>query len=81
MWSNEYPDKEFNLRDGVYGVVTGGCRSGLFLDLENGQKAFAHFGGLCPGTEVLCTVLKRATDTWRVLVAIDSVLEETAAAA
>ena len=80
MWSNEYPDEEFNVRDGVCGMVTGGCKSGLFLELENGQQAFAHFGGLHPGSKVLCTVLKKATDTWRVLVTVDSVLEEAAAA-
>ena len=61
-------------------VVTGGCSRGLFLRLENGQEAFASFGGLVPGTEVLCTVLKKATERWRVLVAIDSVLERELAA-
>lgn len=64
----------------VCGVVTGGCRSGLFVELDNGQEAFAPFGGLYLGTKVLCTVLKNATDRWRVLVAIDSVLSEAAAA-
>lgn len=81
MWSDGYLDESFNIRDGVYGVVTGGCRSGVFLELENGQEAFASFGGLNPGTEVLCTVLKKATDKWRVLVAIDSVIKEAATAA
>lgn len=80
MWSNEYQDNEFNVRDGVCGVITGGCRNGLFVELENGQEAFALFGGLYPGTKVLCTVLKKATEKWRVLVAIDSVLAEAAAA-
>ena len=80
MWSNEYPGKEFSVRDGVCGVVTGGCKRGVFLKLENGQEAFASFGGLRPGTKVLCTVLKKATDKWRVLVAIDSVLNEAIAA-
>ena len=44
------------------------------------KEAFASFGGLVPGTEVLCTVLKKATERWRVLVAIDSVLERELAA-
>lgn len=73
MWSYEYDD--YNVRDGVHAVVTGGCSKGLFLRLENGQAAFASFGGLVPGTEVLCTVLKKATERWRGLVSIDSVLE------
>lgn len=81
MWSSEYYDEDFNARDGVYGVIIGSCKSGVFLKIENGQEAFASFGGLNPGTEVLCTVLKKATDKWRVLVAIDSVLRETAIAA
>ena len=75
MWSYEYDEDDYNVRDGVRAVVTGGCSKGLFLRLENGQEAFASFGGLVPGTEVICTVLKKATERWRVLVAIDSVLE------
>lgn len=80
MWSNEYEDNDFSIRDGVRAVVTGGCSKGMFLSLESGQEAFASFGGLVPGTEVLCTVLKKATERWRVLVAIDSVLERELAA-
>ncbi|MGN0362495.1 MAG: hypothetical protein ACI4ET_06610 [Bilifractor sp.] len=80
MWINEYQDDEFNIRDSVCGVVTGGCRSGLFVRLEDGQEAFASFGGLYPGTKVICTVLKKATEKWRVLVAIDSVLTEAVVA-
>jgi hypothetical protein len=79
MWSTEYQGEGFNVRDGVCGVVTGGCRSGVFLELENGQEAFASFGGLNPGTKVLCTVLKKANERWRVLVSIDSVLDAAAA--
>lgn len=80
MWSYEYEDDNYSVRDGVQAVVTGGCCKGLFLRLENGQEAFASFGGLAPGKEVLCTVLKKATERWRVLVAIDSVLERDLAA-
>lgn len=80
MWSYEYKDDDYNVQDGVHAVVTGGCSKGLFLCLENGQEAFASFGGLVLGTEVLCTVLKKATERWRVLVSIDSVLERELAA-
>lgn len=80
MWIHEYEDEDYCVRDGVRAVVTGGCSKGLFLRLENGQEAFASFGGLVPGTEVLCTGLKKATERWRVLVAIDSVLERELAA-
>ena len=73
MWNYKCDENDCNIRDKA--VVTGGCSKGLFLRLENGQEAFASFGGLVPGTEVLCTVLKKATERWRVLVAIDSALE------
>lgn len=80
MWSYEYEDDNYNVRDGVRAVVTSGCSKGLFLVLENGQEAFASFGGLSPGTEMLCTVLKKSTERWRVLVSIDAVLEREFAA-
>jgi len=76
MWKNEYTNENFNIGDGVTAVVTEKCKSGIFLQLENGQEAFARFGGLCPGTEVLCTVLKKATQTFRVLVTIDSIFTQ-----
>ena len=41
--------------------------------VEDGQEAFTRFGGLNPGTTVLCTVLKKATEKWKVLVSIDSI--------
>lgn len=36
MWSNEYVDEDFNIRDGIYGVVTGKCTSGEngFLEIQ-----------------------------------------------
>ena len=71
--NNVYEDLE--VRDGAYGVVTGGSGRGLFLTMENGQGAFARFGSLCPGTKVLCTVLKKASESRRMFVSIDSVLE------
>lgn len=80
MWSYEYEDENYNVRDGVRAVVTGGCSKGVFLVLENGQEAFASFGGLTSGIEVLCTVLKKSTERWRVLVSIDAVLEREIAA-
>lgn len=57
MWNWDYEEEGTNIRDGVRGTVTGGCSKGIFLALEDGQEAFAHFGGLNPGTTVLCTVL------------------------
>lgn len=82
MWSTVFADEDFNIRDAVYGVVKYCCRRGTIIQLENGQEAFASFGGVRPGTKVFCTVLKKATERFRVFVSIDSVLydeEESAA--
>lgn len=73
MWTIEYNDDNYSIHDGVYGVVTGGCSTGVFIELKNGQSAFAKFGART-GQQVLCTVLRKATDTWRVLVAVDSLI-------
>lgn len=59
--------------DGCYGTVIGCCRSGAFLELDNGENAFAYkFGSLRPGTKVLCTVLRLADEARKMLVSIDS---------
>lgn len=65
---------EIEIRDGCYGEVNGACGAGVFLTLENGESAFAHFSRLPLGTKVLCTVLKKANQDWKTLVSIDSVL-------
>lgn len=72
---NYYDEEGINIRDGIRGVVTGKCSSGVFLSLEDGQEAFARFGCLNPGTTVLCTILKKATEKWKILVDIESVVD------
>ena len=60
--------------DACYGKVVDCCRSGAYLVLDNGAKAFAYrFAHLFPGTQVLCTVLQPPTEKKRMLVSIDSV--------
>lgn len=62
--------------DGCYGTVIGRCLKGAYLELDDGEQAFAYkFGNLFPGTKVLCTVLKQATEDRKMLVSIDSVLQ------
>ncbi len=62
--------------DGCYGTVISRCLKGAYLELDNGKQAFAYkFANLFPGTKVLCTVLKQATEEQRMLVSIDSVLQ------
>lgn len=68
MWSNEYLDENFDIRDGVFGVVIGTNRNGICLELENGQRAFAYFGCIRPGAEVLCTVRRKAMENRDILV-------------
>lgn len=62
--------------DGCYGTVTRRCGNNVHLKLDNGQDAFAFkFGSLLPGTKVLCTVYKLATEDKDMVVSIDSVVE------
>lgn len=78
--NNNY--KGYEKFDGCYGEVTGKCRAGAFLTLDNGQEAFAYkFASLLPGTKVLCTVLKQPTEEKKMLVSIDSVVSHVPLAA
>lgn len=62
--------------DGCYGTVIGRCFKGAFLELDDGEQAFAYkFANLFPGTKVLCTVLRQATEGRKMLVSIDSVFQ------
>ena len=77
-------EKEFQtyeVLEGCYVTVVSRCRNGAFLTLDNGEDAFAYsFGSLYPGTKVLCTVLRLATETKLKLVSIDAVTKYPAAA-
>ena len=57
-------------------VVTECSAKGVYLDSDNGQGAFATLGSLPCGSEVFCTVLKKPTDRWLTLVAIDAVSDD-----
>lgn len=60
--------------DCCYGTIIDKCSKGVFLLLDNDEKAYAKdFTSHKSGTKVLCTVLKSATDKFRTLVSIDSV--------
>lgn len=75
-------EENYEPLDGCYGQVQGTCRSGAFLRLDNGQDAFAYkFASLYPGAIVLCTVRRPASESRRMLVTIDSVLEHVPPAA
>lgn len=56
-------NKGYERFDGCYGTVVSRCFKGAYLELDNGEQAFAYkFANLFPGTKVLCTVLKQATE-------------------
>lgn len=61
--------------DCCYGTIVDKCSKGVFLLLDNDEKAYAKdFTTNKSGTKVLCTVLKSATEKFRTLVSIDSVV-------
>ena len=65
----------YNRFEGCYATVIGTCHSGAFLQLDNGEDAFAYkFASLLPGSEVLCTVLRQAMEGRKKLVSIDAIL-------
>ena len=64
---------ELNVRDSVKAVVSCCTSKGVYLELENGESAYATFNRLPRGTHVYCTLLKMASDRWLTLVAIDAV--------
>jgi len=64
----------YEVMDSCYGEVIDRCQKGVFVKLDNGEEAFAYkYANLKPGTKVLCTVLRQAKDTLRMLVDVDSV--------
>lgn len=68
--------------EGCYGTITERCRKGAYLQLDNGEEAFAYkFGNLFPGTKVLCTVLRRPQEGKKTLVSIDSIVQYSGFAA
>lgn len=67
-------EMDCDVRDSVKGIVTASTTRGIYLDLDNGHSAFAHFYKLPVGSPVYCTVLKKATERWLTLVSIDSVI-------
>ena len=73
---NQNQRTQYEPRDVVVGTVYGGCKSGVFLRLENGEEAFAKFGILKNGTKVLCSILKKADarKKFLTLASVDSVI-------
>ena len=67
---------EYEPLEGCYGTITGRCCAGAYLQLDNGQEAFAYqFANLPFGTIVLCTVKKKASEIKKTLVSVDSIIQ------
>ena len=60
--------------DGAYGVVSGRCKKGAYIELDNGEGAFAfNAGNVRSNAKVICTVVRPARDGQRCLVSLESV--------
>ncbi|MFI3228061.1 MAG: hypothetical protein R3Y09_11760 [Clostridia bacterium] len=61
--------------DSCLGVVIAKTQKGVYIELDNGERAFAYdFLLLQEGQSVLCTIKKLAGDRFFSLVSIDSTL-------
>ena len=70
--ADEYMD-EYTKGDCCYAVVTSRAAKGSFLELDNGQKAFAYgIGNLPCGTKILCTITRSALGQRRACARLDS---------
>ncbi len=75
-----FKSEGYNINDEVFAVVTSCCNRGIFVNLENGETAFAHFTKLPKDTKVLCSIRKEARDNRCILVSVDSVCDSIIAA-
>lgn len=65
--------ENYERMDGCRGVVTSKAGKGVFLELDNGERAFAYKFNLPVTTRVICTVLKPSEKMLAARVSIDSV--------
>lgn len=64
---------EYEKGDSCYAVIVGHNSKGSYLELDNGQKAFAYSAGnLKNGTRILCTIAKGAEGERKALARLDS---------
>ncbi len=71
----------YEVFDECYGVITGRCRKGAFIQLENGQEAFAYrYANLRPGSEVICAVQRPPREGLRMLVTVSHICRYAEAA-
>ncbi|MCI8888253.1 MAG: hypothetical protein HFG70_09240 [Hungatella sp.] len=76
MNHNPYPlfTDEYQKGDCCYAIVTSRDSRGSYLELDNGQEAFARgVGNLPNGTKILCTIIRSALDRKRAIAKLDSI--------
>lgn len=79
MTNNEVKYEKY---DECYATVIDRCRTGVFLELDNGQQAFAYdFLMIHRGSKVICSVEKLPQEGRRMEVKITSVAHYAPAAA
>ena len=65
---------EYIKGDCCYATVTSRDRRGSYLELDNGQRAFARgVGNLQNGTKILCTITRPAVEGKRAIARLDSI--------
>lgn len=66
----------YNIYDECYGVVVASNSKGCHLKLDDGSEAFSFDClNLRKGSEVICSIKKKAALNRKILVSIDSIIE------
>ena len=65
---------EYEKGDCSYATVVGHNSKGSYLELDNGQRAFAYSAGnLRNGTKIICTIAREADADRNALAKLDSI--------
>ena len=73
LFEDGYTD-EYTKGDCCYAVITSRNSKGSYLELDNGQEAFAYgIGNLRTGTKILCTITRPALGGKRACARLDSI--------
>lgn len=71
--SKSMVEEQYVRGDCCYAIVTGHNSKGSYLELDNGQPAFAYTAGnVREGVKILCTIAKSATAEKNALARLES---------
>lgn len=72
--TNDIFTDEYQKGDCCYAVITGRNGKGSYLELDNGQKAYAYgIGNLRNNTKIICSITRSAIDGKYALARLDSI--------